>query len=191
VRSWTADGVTRVQILAVLRNDSSTPVQFVPSGSSYRIFDARGRAVATGVFTYAVPDRLAHGEIAYLVETRSALFVSPRGVDRVVVVPSVQSTSEAATLLSVTDVTWRTTATGVEASGVVTNNTGRDIDEALVAVLFFASNDQLIGAVYDVADVQLLGRDESRRFSTAYPGTAPLASGDIARAEPIAYAPGQ
>jgi hypothetical protein len=188
VKSWLAEGVTHLQILAVLRNDAPSPVQFVPAGSTYRIFDREGRAVATGVFTYAIPDRMAPGATGYLVETLSSLFVMPRDVARVVVVPSIQPAAEAATELPVSDLTWRSTAAGVEASGVVTNGTQGNVDDVFIAVLFFDSKNELVGAVYDVTDVLSLDRGASARFSTAYPGTGPLGPRDIARAEAIAFA---
>jgi hypothetical protein len=187
VKTWQAESVTRAQLLVVLRNDSATPMEFVSSGSTYRILDVHDRAVATGVFTYAVPDRIAPGATAYLVETVTMLFVKPRDVVRLAVVPSTRPTTEAAPLLKVAGVAWRTTVAGLEASGVVTNNTPVEIDGGFVGVLFFGASNELIGAVYDLTDVEHLAPAESRRFSTAYPGTAPIASGDVARAEAIAF----
>jgi hypothetical protein len=175
-------------VLVSLRNDSSSTLRFVPSGSRYRILDVRGREVASGVFTYAIPESVAPGANAYLVETVSALFASAADVERVQVEPVTRPTDVAAPRLDVRGLTWRRTADGgLEASGIVSNDSAAAVETGFVCVLFFDANAELIGAVYDLTDVQDLAPGRSATFSTAYPGTPPLAPASVARAEGIAF----
>jgi hypothetical protein len=189
VKSWPGPGVTRAQVLVKLRNDAPTALRFVPSGSRYRILDSKRREVASGVFTYAVPDRVAPGGYTYLLETVSALLVEPGEVGSVEVTPLTRVTEQADSVLTVAEVSWRRGAGGgLEATGIVTNNTSVTVGTGFVSVLFFDGHDALIGAVYDLTDIQNLAPGRSTRFATAYPGTAPLTPGSVARAEGIAFA---
>ena len=66
----------KAQVMAVVRNNGPGTVEFQPSGSHYVVSAPDGRETARGVFTYAMPPRIAPGEVAYFVETLTALFAS-------------------------------------------------------------------------------------------------------------------
>jgi hypothetical protein len=191
VKSWPGPGVTRAQVLVKLRNDAPTPLEFVPSGSRYRILASTGREVASGVFTYAVPDSVGPGEHAYLVETVSALLVAPGTVERVEVRPLARVAEQVDPLLTVRDVKWRSGAGGgLEASGLVTNGTSERVATGFVCVLFFDQADALVGAVYDLTDIRDVEPGASASFTTAYPGAPPIDPHQVASAKGIAFASG-
>jgi hypothetical protein len=187
VRSWQSDGITRAQVLAEVHNGSPTPIEFVPSGSRYRILDRAGHEVTHGVFTYAAPDRIAPGKDAYLIDTVTTLFAQPGDIVKVEVEPATRPTQTTATLLPTQDVeVRRANDGGLAAMGAVTNNTGAVVDSAFVCIVFVGRDGQLLGGVYDLTDVRQLAAGGSKQFTTSYPGTAPITPQDVARVDAIA-----
>jgi hypothetical protein len=187
VHSWQAGGITRVQVLAAIRNPSSTPIEFVPSGSRYRIIDRAGHELSRGVFTYAAPDRLAPGEEAYLIDTASTLFAVPSDIAKVDVEPVTRPTESAATLLPTQNVEWKRAADGgLLAMGDVSNNTQAEIASAFVCVVVFGKDGKPLAGVYDLTDIRQLPPGGTKHFTTSYPGTPPIAAGDVSRVEAIA-----
>jgi hypothetical protein len=188
IRAWRSGGVTRAQIVVTVTNLADAAVEFVPSGSRYRVVDRDRHEIASGVFTYAAPDTIEPGGRAYLIETISSIFVSPANVDRVEAVPATRPASRRPLLLETRDVKWRAGPEGgLEATGTVVNTSDRTIEAGFVCVVFFDGAGRVLGGVYDLTSARGLMPAASAGFTTSYPGTPPVPADAVARAEAIAF----
>jgi hypothetical protein len=172
VMTWKgAFGEDRLQVIVPVRNGGAGWMSLPRSASRYRVVDARGRELASGMFTVALPGVVAPNETAYLVETVSAAFVTGAGTPtveaNVEAVPIAQPTAS----LRVTDL--RAAATpdgGLRVTGVV-HNLGATATDWLVAGGVLVDADRRpLGAVYDPGRLEPLPAGASIRFDTTYPG---------------------
>jgi hypothetical protein len=141
------------------------------SASRYRVVDARGRELASGMFTVALPGVVAPNETAYLVETVSATFVAGTGTPTVQTEVEAVPVAEPTASLSVTDLQAAASPDGgLRVTGVV-HNLGETSTDWLVAGGVLVDADRRpLGAVYDPGRVEPLPAGGSIRFETTYPG---------------------
>lgn len=174
--------------MAVVRNNGPGTVEFQPSGSSYVVSAPDGRETARGVFTYAMPPRIAPGEVAYFVETLTALFASADELSAVTVDIAARATDRASTRLPIRDIVVTTSADGgVRVAGTVTNGGSAPLRSPYVGAVLFGIDGSPIAAVYDLTDLVGLAPGLEGKFETEYPGTGPVPPDDVGGTEVIAF----
>jgi hypothetical protein len=176
IRTWTGPyGVARVQVILPVRNTGPGWLLLPRSRSSYRILDSRGRDVAGGVFTAAMPEFIGPGETAYLVDTLSATFVDPREFRTAEATVDAIAAAKPDLTLSVGEIKLsKGPGGGLRAIGVVRNDGGTTARSVVAGVIAIGPDGQAIGAVFDLTDVGDLGPGEAVTFDTEYPGAAPV-----------------
>lgn len=178
----------RAQVIVVVRNDGPGAVEFEPSGTRYVVSAPDGRETARGLFTYAIPPRIAPGETAYFAETLTALFASVDELSGVSVDIAARPTDRPSSRLPVRDVAISTGVDGgVRVAGTVSNAGSAALRSPFVGAVLFGADGTPIAAVYDLTDLFGLVPGSEGRFETEYPGTGPIRPEDVAGTEVIAF----
>jgi hypothetical protein len=188
IRTWTGSyGEARVQVILPVRNEGPGWFQLPRSRSRYRILDSRGRDVAGGVFTAAMPEFIGPGETAYLVDTLSATFVDPREFRTAEATVDAIAAAKPDLTLSVGEIELsKGPGGGLRAMGVVRNDGGTTARSVVAGVVVIGPPDgQAIAAVFDLTDVGDLEPGDAVAFDTEYPGAAPV---EVNPLEIIGYA---
>jgi hypothetical protein len=176
IRTWTGPyGESRVQVILPVRNAGLSWFQLPRSRSTYRILDPRGREVAGGVFTAAMPEFIGPGETSYLVDTLSATFVEPREFRSAEATVDAVAAAKPDLTLSVGEIElFKGPGGGLRAIGVVRNDGGTTARSVVAGVVVIGLDGQAIGAVFDLTDVGDLEPGEAVAFDTEYPGAPPV-----------------
>ncbi|MFL5642431.1 MAG: hypothetical protein ACJ771_08825, partial [Chloroflexota bacterium] len=112
-----------MQVIVPVTNGGKDWVALPRSASQYQVVDGRGRELASGLFTIALPGTIGPNETAYLVETVSAVFVAGSGTPSVKADVSAVVVAKPKASLSVTDVAAATGADGgLRLTGTVHND---------------------------------------------------------------------
>jgi hypothetical protein len=165
---------SRIQVIVPVHNGGTDWVVLPRSASRYRVMDGRGRELASGLFTVALPGSIGPNQTAYLVETVSAVFIGGSGTPTVEAAVVAAPVARPPASLKVTDLRARIGPDGgLRLTGVV-HNDGPTATGWLIAggVLIDASG-RPISAVYDPGRVGPLPAGASATFDTAYPGAPP------------------
>jgi hypothetical protein len=176
IRTWTGPhGEARVQVILPVRNTGPSWLQLPRSRSTYRILDATGREVESGVFTAALPEFIGPGATAYLVDTLSATFGDPDELRSAEATVDLVAAARPDVTLSVGEIELsKGPGGGLRAIGVVRNDGGTTARSVVASVVAIGPDGQAIGAVFDLTDVGDLEPGEAVAFDTEYPGAAPV-----------------
>jgi hypothetical protein len=177
--SWSGPyGERRIQVIVPVHNDGAEWLALPQSTSTYRVEDAKGREVASGVFTAALPAAVAPHETGYLVDTVSAAFVAWRG--RAVVDATVKAVAlrPPSSTLHVTDLAVSTAPDGgLRVSGQIHNDGTTASGWVVAGAVVLDGAARPLGAVYDPGRIGRMEAGSSQPFDTTYPGApAPPAS---------------
>jgi hypothetical protein len=188
VSSWAGSGATEAHVVVGVANDGGTLIQLDPAATEYEVRDAGGGPVAAGRFTYPMPLTIEPGETGWFVESMTAMFVKPDPGWTVHVEPRFREAERPARRYTVDDVAWSIGPDGrLTATGRVTNETGAQASQPIVATIFLDSNGVPLAGLYDLTDAALLDAGKTQRFETDYPGSPPVEPARIARLEAFAY----
>jgi hypothetical protein len=178
-------GETRMQVIVPVRNQGKGWIEIPRSGSTYRLLQ-KGKEVASGVFTAALPATFGPGQTAYLVDTLSAAFVSPSGsVSTKADIKAIASTPPLPTF-SVTDLQASVGAAGgLRVEGRVHNDGQAPAAWVIAGAVAVSADGRPLGAVYDPSTIGGLEPGSSVRFVCEYPGAPPL--GKAARLHGVAF----
>lgn len=189
-RSW-VDSIASVeyQLVVEVTNKGTGPANIDSGSNDYTIYDKSGAVLETGSFSYAVPQLLGPGQVGYYID--SGFFDDGTRLKEVGQAdPDTHyvDTTDSQALFPVTKVrvSAESYGDGLQVSGIVRNNTTEVADDAFVAVIFFNSNDKIIGALYENTLGQIDAGNQ-KGFKTSYPGTPPLKVGNVAGFKAIAF----
>ncbi|MFL5647127.1 MAG: hypothetical protein ACJ776_01910 [Chloroflexota bacterium] len=179
VTTWTGPyRETRMQVIVPVTNGGKDWVALPRSASQYQVVDGRGRELASGLFTIALPGTIGPNETAYLVETVSAVFVAGSGTPRVKAEVSAVPAAKPTASLSVTDVAAATgTDGGLRVTGVVHNDGPSKTGWLVAGGVLVDPKGQPVGAVYDPGRVGPVDPGATATFDTSYPGAPPPGKG--------------
>jgi hypothetical protein len=186
VARWRGNyGETRMQVIVPVRNQGKGWIEIPRSGSTYRLLQ-KGKEIASGVFTAALPATFGPGQTAYLVDTLSATFVSPSGsVSTKADIKAIPSEPPAPTF-SVTDLHASVGAAGgLRVEGRVHNDGQAPAAWVIAGAVAVGADGRPLGAVYDPSNIGRLEPGSSVRFVCEYPGAPPLAK--AARLHGVAF----
>jgi hypothetical protein len=175
VRTWTGPyEESRIQVIVPVRNRGTDWVALPRSTSRYRVTDGRGRELASGLFTVALPGIIGPNQTAYLVETVSAVFVGGSGTPTVEAAVVAAPAARPAASLKVTDLRAMTSPDGgLRLIGVVRNDGPAATGWLIAGGVLIDARGRPVGAVYDPGRVGPLPAGASATFDTAYPGAPP------------------
>src|SRR3954471_11364239 len=179
VRTWTGPyRETRMQVIVPVANEGKDPVALPRSASTYRVVDGRGRELASGLFTIALPGTIAPKETAYLVETVSAVFVAGSGTPKVTAHVAAIPVAAPTASLRVTDVAATTGPDGgMRVTGVVHNDGAAKTGWLVAGGVLVDPKGRAMGAAYDPGRVGPLDPGATAKFDTSYPGAPPPTNG--------------
>jgi hypothetical protein len=171
-------GEMRMEVIVPVRNVGSSWIQLPRSASRYSVLDKRGREVAGGVFTAALPAAIGPSSVGYLVDTVSVAFITPSGT------PTVKADVEAVAVeppntdVVVTDLAASTGASGgLRVTGLVHNQGERPVEWVMAGAVLLDQEGRPLAAVYDPAGGGRLEPGAALAFDTEYPGAPPPPDG--------------
>jgi hypothetical protein len=168
-------GETRMQVIVPVRNAGPGWVALQRSSSTYRVLDATGREIGSGVFTAALPAAIGPAQTSYLVETVSAAFVVGRGVPSVEADVKAVGSDPPTVTLTVSDLNATTAADGgLRVTGKVRNDGTSSTGWVVAGAVVLDGTGRPIGAVYDPGRIGTIETGASVAFDTAYPGAPPI-----------------
>jgi hypothetical protein len=182
-------GQERAQIIVVVRNDGTTPVQLDRSATTYRA-TAAGGLVTTGRFTQAWPELIGPGDTAFFVDTIGVVFSGGATFSSIDADVRGTATDNDPVALPVADVDWRLTDAGLEIAGSVVNDTGEDLEDVAVGALIRDRDGGLLGAVHGTSTIERVASDAAAAFATTSPGTAPIDPERVGVVDAVAFAAG-
>jgi hypothetical protein len=185
VRPWVDElGELRAQVLVGVTNQGGSAGYLPSSASAWEVSDAGGFAVSRGRFAHVFPRLVEPGATAWLVDALSATFTERADLGALTVTlderaATAEDRAETGAL-TVGDVTWRLDAAGrLSVSGVVENVGDQRIGRWSAGVVLVAADGTPLAAAYEIGDVDGLAPGGTARFSTSYPGSAPVAQDEV------------
>jgi hypothetical protein len=186
VYAWKAQYSSFVsfQVIVELKNVGTGWAELSPFNSDYTVLDKAGGVVTTGSFTYAYPEFVAPGGVAYLANDGYDQNAAIADFAKVEVDGRYDPVDAPTTTFTVSGIRWKadTFQGGLIATGFVTSTT--EIDSAAVGVVCLSSGGVPLG-VTTTNLVQNLAAGQKKGFETVQ-GTPPLRASQCAKA--IGYA---
>lgn len=182
-------GGLNYEVIVEVHNEGGTSAGISSGSNDYTIFYKDGSVLATGSFTYSFPQIVPPDGYGYFVDSGSfnqGTKLSEVGkFDPSVQYGEAQCDPRMLTVSKVR-VTQEQYGSGLNASGVITNEGTTDASDVVVGFLFFNSGGHPIGALYDNS-AGALPAGKSKGSSTSYPGTPPLKPSAVKTYKAFAY----
>jgi hypothetical protein len=182
-------GGLNYEVIVEVHNEGGTAADISGGSNDYTIYYKDGSVLTTGTFTYPFPQTIPSNEYGYFVDSGS--FDKGTKLSDIGKVDSSLQYGDPvcdASMLSVSKVrvTPESYGSGLNATGVVTNNGATDASDVIVGFIFFDSAGSPIGALYD-NNAGALSAGKSKGSSTSYPGTPPLKPSAVKSYKAFAY----
>jgi hypothetical protein len=192
VLPWTDSvGELRAQVIAGVTNEGGAAGYLPAAATTWEVRSPDGFAVARGRFAHVFPRLVEPGATAWLVDALSATFAQPSELTTVSVTlderPASAVDAGEAESITVADVDWHLDAEGrLSVSGTVANGGSVPVARWSAGVILVDADGRPLAAAYEIGAEGPLDPGATASFSTAYPGSGPVAAEQVAEVIAVA-----
>ena len=172
LREWRdTTGTRHIHVAMEVSNRGPMPVDLTTDSRYYTLQTRTGTVLKTGDFDYVFPSRIGPGGKAYFADTIEPDAIAPGALARLGSRLLFGEAPAASQLLAVSGarLTRHETTNELVVRGVLTNNSGTDVQGGVVGAALFDARGRLLAALADVIHIGRLGADERREFEATAP----------------------